>query len=67
MYYTNKPIEKITAPLCDNPTKETVNLLRGVPIHAIEYSDEESFNWSASPNMNYNTDCGLLTDGEYSP
>ncbi len=44
-----------------------MNLLKGLPIHSIEYADKESFNWSAAPNMNYNTDSTLLTDGEYSP
>ena len=65
-YYNNKPIEKINASLCDDPTKEIKNVLLNIPIHAIEYLDEESFNWSAQPNMNYNTDSLLLTDGEKS-
>lgn len=67
MFYNNKPIEKINAPLCENPSKDIVNILRGVPIHSIEYSDDVSFQRSATPHYNYNTDCGLLTDGEYSP
>lgn len=66
-YYNNKPIEKIDAPLCPTPETAIKNLILGLPIHSIEYSDEESFGWSAQPNMNYNTDSTLLTDGEYSP
>ena len=66
MYYSNKPIEKIEAVACGNPSKETVNLIRGLPIHAIDLKDEATIH-ADRPTMNYNTDSLLLTDGEYSP
>ena len=66
MYYTNKPIEKIVPALCENPSRERKNVLRGVAIHAIE---EKTFfaNPGERPHMNYDTDSTLLTDGVYSP
>ncbi len=66
MYYNNKPIEKITPTPCDNPSKEIKNLILGLPIHAIDLKDESTIH-ADRPVMNYNTDCTLLTDGEYSP
>jgi len=66
MYYTNKPITKCEPVYCDTPSKEKVNLLRGLPIHAIE--EKEFFaNPGERAERNYDTDCMLLTDGEYSP
>ena len=66
MYYTNKPITKCEPSYCDTPSKERVNLLRGLPIHAIE--EKEFFaEPGRRPERNYDTDCTLLTDGEYSP
>ena len=66
MYYTNKPITKCEPIYCDTPSKERVNLLRGLPIHAIE--EKEFFAEPGQrPERNYDTDCTLLTDGEYSP
>ena len=65
-YYTNKPIEKIEPKFAEHPSNERVNVLRGVPIHAIE---EKTFfaNKCENPKKNYDTDSTLLTDGEYSP
>lgn len=66
MYYNNKPIEKITPQICENPDKEIKNLILGLPIHAIDLKDESTIH-ADRPVMNYNTDSTLLTDGEYSP
>ena len=66
MYYTNKPIEKTVAPLCENPSKEIVNLLKGLPIHAI---DEKEFfdNPGERAGRNHDTSFTMLTDGVFSP
>jgi hypothetical protein len=66
MYYHNSPIEIIEPHKCESPSKEIKNLLLGLPIHAIDIKDESTIH-ADRPNMNYNTDCTLLTDGEYSP
>ncbi len=66
MYYTNKPIEKTTAPICENPSKDIVNLIKGLPIHAIE---EKVFfdNPGERAARNYDTNYTQLTDGKFSP
>ena len=66
VYYSNRPIEKITPIVAPDASPSRKNILFGVPIHAIE---EKSFfaNKGERPNMNYDTDCTLLTDGEYAP
>ena len=66
MYYTNKPILPCAPIYCDTPSKERVNLLRGLPIHAIEEKDFFA-NPGERAERNYDTNCTLLTDGEYSP
>ncbi len=66
MYYTNKPIVKCDPVYCDKPSKEKVNLIRGLPIHAME--EKEFFaNPGERAERNYDTDCMLMTDGEFSP
>ena len=65
-YYTNKPIEKVN-PVCgEKVSEEKVNLLLGLPIHSIEEKDFFAAKGTRA-HMNYDTDCSLLTDGEYSP
>ncbi len=65
-YYTNKPIEKALPVYGETVSEERKNLLLGVPIHAIE--EKKFFAVKGERvHMNYDTDCLLLTDGEYSP